>query len=256
MMKFQKELKMTKIKGVFLSDLHMPENINLKPIIDYISDLKPDLIILGGDIIDAKGLHGLDSRPLSSFDSSWYDRDCILLSKLLVDLHMASPKAKFVYLEGNHEERYTRLMVKYPKVLKGRFNFIRDCTNASMNIKWIPYATYESFYRLGDTVFMHGKDYPDLHAKKYAIDNAGLKCIYGHLHHYQSYTTRTSIAVKRPHYAVTVGCLSTTKPEWKKGAPNQWVNGFVSFVYDGKTVLPQVHLIEKGKFYVGGKEYK
>lgn len=247
---------MSKLKGVFLSDIHMPDNINLTPVLNYVKDLQPDIIILGGDIIDAKGMHGIESMRADQIDQNWYERDKKLFKDFLSSLQQVAPKARYIYLEGNHEERYSRVMKKYPKVFKGRFNFIRDASPKGLNIKWIPYGTYSSFFRLGDTIFLHGTVWPDIHAKKYALDHTPYKAIYGHLHHFQSYTTRKSLATMTPRYAVTAGCLSHTMPEWKKGAPNQWVNGFISFVYDGKSVLPQVHLIEKGKFYVGNKEYK
>jgi hypothetical protein len=178
------------------------------------------------------------------------------LKDFLNQIFSIVPKAQIIYLEGNHEERYTRLEQKYLDTFKGDFNFVRDCVPKGMKFKWISYGNDKSFFKLGDTVFVHGNAYPDLHAKKYALDHTPFKCIYGHLHHFQSYTTRASMAARNPRYAVTPGCLCTTVPEWKKGAANQWVNGFLSFVKDGNTVIPTIHMIEKGKFYAGGKEYK
>ena len=247
---------MKNLKGVFLSDVHMPENINLKPIFKYLEDLKPEMIILGGDILDAKDMHGIDSFKVTQFNKSWYERDVKLLKDFLEKIYGIVPKAKIIYLEGNHEERYSRIMRKYPDTFKGDFDFARDAKPAGMDLKWIPYGGYNSFYRLGDSIFLHGTIYPDSHSKRYALDHTPYKCFYGHLHHFQAYTTRKSLATMSPRYAVTCGCLSETTPEWKKGAPNQWINGFMSFTMTGKTVIPTVHLIEKGKFYVGACEYK
>lgn len=241
--------------GVFLSDIHLPESINLEPIFKYLHDLKPDIIILGGDIIDAMDLHGIDSRPASDFDSSWYERDVLLMQSFLTRLWKESPKSEIVYLEGNHEERYRRLMKKYPKPFEGKFRLHIDGVPKGKVIKWIPYGDYSSFYKLGDTVFVHGTIFPDSHAKKYALDHTPFKCIYGHLHHFQAYTTRKAFSTMSPRYAVTAGCLTPTTPDYKKGAPNQWTNGFISFTYDGKVVNPTVHLIENGKFAVGRKVY-
>lgn len=247
---------MANLKGVFLTDIHMPDSINLNPIFNYLKDYKPDLVVLGGDIIDAKGLHGVESFKVTDFDQAWYSRDVKLLRELLHKIYSIVPKASIVYLEGNHEERYARLMRKYPKTFGSSFNLVRDCVPKGTKFKWIPYGKYNSFFRLGDTIFLHGTIYPDNHAKRYALDHTPLKCIYGHLHHGQMYTTRKSLATMSPRYAITPGCLSHTTPEWKKGAPNQWVNGFVSFVKRGSTVIPTIHLIEKGCFYIGGKEYR
>jgi len=243
-------------KGIFISDIHIPDNIKLDGVFKYMADLKPDYVILGGDIIDAQGLHGLDGKQASYFKKSWYKRDVKYTSELLATVHKICPKAEVVYLEGNHEERYRRLMAKYPETFGGDFDLLRDAKPKGMKVKWIPYGTYESYYVLGDTIFIHGTVWPDIHAKKYAMDHTPYKCVYGHLHHFQAYTTRRSMATMSPRYAVTAGCLCTTTPDYKKGAPNQWSNGFISFSFDGKTVIPTVHMIENNKFYIGGKEYK
>lgn len=240
------------IKGIYLSDIHMPDNIDLKPVFEFIKDYKPDQIILGGDIIDAKGMHGVESMSAAQVDTSNYDRDCDLIVNLVQQLYTLSPSAKIVYLEGNHEERYRRAQTKYPKVFD--FDIERDAIPDF--VKWVPYGDYESFYRLGDTLFIHGNIWPDLHAKAYALRYTPFKVVYGHLHHYQAYTTHKATLDMSPRYAVTAGCLSTLAPDWKKGEGHQWVNGFMTFISDGKTTIPTAHMIEKGMFAIGGKVYK
>lgn len=244
------------IKGLFLSDIHLPDNIELGPVLDYVSDLKPDVIILGGDIIDGKGMHGVESMKASDIEVSNYHRDCALLKEFIVKLYAHSKGAKFVYLEGNHEERYQRVARKYPKAFPNVFNLPRDGFPKGVDIKWIPYGDYNSFYSLGDTMFIHGNIWPDIHAKAYALRYTPFKVVYGHLHHFQAYTTHKATLDMSPRYAVTAGCLTKLGPDWKKGEAHQWVNGFISFIYDGKRVIPNVHLIENGMFSVGGKVYK
>jgi predicted MPP superfamily phosphohydrolase len=234
----------------------MPENINLEPIFSFIKDLNPAYIILGGDVIDAAGMFNSESMQASQINLDWYERDVKLLQDFFKRLKSLAPKAQVVFLEGNHEERWRRVVRKYPKVFGKTINLKRDAVPKGMNIKWIEYGSYNSFYKLGDTIFIHGTVWPDAHAKKYAMDHTPYKCIYGHLHHFQSYTTRKAFSTMTPRYAVTAGCLSHTTPEWKAGAPNQWVNGFISFMYDNGSVIPSVHVIEKGKFHIGAKEYK
>lgn len=241
---------------MFLSDLHLPKSIPLNGVFDYIKDYSPDIIILGGDIIDADGLHGVDSMKAEAVDLAWYKRDCELIKGIMVKLAKAAPDATFIYLEGNHEERYARLARKYPKVFGDTFNFMRDAIPLPMLTQWIPYGNYDSFFEFGDTLFVHGTVWPDNHAKLYALRHVPYKVVYGHLHHFQAYTTHRANPRMNPRYAVTAGCLCELTPEWKKGEPHQWTNGFISFIYDGKTVIPTVHMIEKGVFNVGRKIYK
>lgn len=242
--------------GIFLSDMHIPENINLDSIFEYMKDLQPDYVILGGDIIDATGLHQSESMRADQINMDWYKRDTSILKTVFSSVKKTCPKAEIVFLEGNHEERWTRVVRRYPKVFKEIVNLKRDSIPKGLNVKWIPYGNYKSFFKLGDTIFVHGTIYPDAHAKKYALDHTPHKCIYGHLHHFQAYTTRKPLTTMSPRYAVTAGGLSKTTPEWKKGAPNQWVNGFISFILEKGHVIPSVHLIERGMFSVGKKVYK
>lgn len=255
---------MSKTFGVFLSDIHMPDNIDLAPVLDYTSVLYRQsrlhgdkfLLILGGDIIDAKGMHGVESMQASQIKLEWYERDSKLLHDFLAKLHAIVPTAEVVYLEGNHEERYKRVMRRYPDAFGGRFDFKKDVVSKVYpKIKWVPYGDYNAYYKLGDTVFTHGTVYPQNHAKKYADVFAPFKVVYGHLHHYQAYTLHSAMPELAPHYAVTAGCLSTTAPDWKKGQPNCWINGFVDFVSEKGITTPTAHIIAKGKFQIGGKVY-
>jgi len=240
--------------GVFISDIHLPDNIPLKPVLDYIEEVNPEIVILGGDIIDAKGLHASESMKAEQVKMAWFKRDVRLAVGLIEDIKSrVSGDSELIYLEGNHEHRYTRLQEKYPELFEEALDFqgaIRPSVSA-----YIPYATSGSYVKVGDTVFTHGDIYPDLHAKPYALRYSPNKVVYGHMHHFQAYTTHRALLHESARYAVTAGCLSTLNPDWKKGQANQWVNGFVSFVTDGVVTTPTVHLIERGRFVIGRKVY-
>lgn len=244
------------IRGIFISDVHMPDNINLNPIFAFIKDYQPNLIILGGDIIDAKGLHGVDSMSTSQIDVSLYQRDIKLLRGLFREISKVSPNSQYVYLEGNHEERYQRIMAKYPKTFPDNFDIYRDAFDKNDKVSWVPYGDYSSYVTVGDTLFIHGNIWPDLHAKAYAIRYTPHKVVYGHLHHFQAYTTHRANPNTSPRYAVTAGCLCKLDPDWKKGEAHKWVNGFVSFISENGITIPTAHLIENGMFAIGRKIYK
>lgn len=241
-------------RGVFLSDIHMPENIPLGPVLSFVKETKPDYIILGGDVIDAEGLHASESMKAEDVKLSWFKRDVKLASGLIASLKAASSNANIIYLEGNHEQRYARLQAKYPELFAEVLGFSKAMTPL-VNV-YIPYGTAESYFLIGDTVFVHGDIFPDAHAKAYATRYSPSKVVYGHLHHFQAYTTHRALMHEGVRYALTAGCLSTLNPDWKRGKANQWVNGFVSFWTDGKTTVPTAHMLEKGRLIVGGKEYK
>lgn len=248
------------LKGIFVSDIHYPWNIRLDGVLAYIKDLQPDLIILGGDIVDASGTYGVDSWSAKDVEEKGipaYNRDSRILLDLMVKLDKLAPKAKYVFLEGNHEERYQRMFRRYPTLLEGKFKFQRDGVPTEIQHKftWIPYGDYESYYKIGDTLFMHGTLYPDAHAKKMAYCYTPSKVVYGHLHDFQAYTVHNGDPRRPGRFAVTCGCLCERLPDYKKGMPNKWLNGFIDFtVVDGHVAI-NAHLIENGMFSIGGKVY-
>jgi predicted phosphodiesterase len=244
---------MNQVKGVFLSDVHLPYQINLKPLFQYLKDLQPDQIVLGGDILDGPD-HGVDGWTMEQVEKrgfECYDRDVKLIKEFVASLHKAAPKAKIVYLEGNHEERYMRLVRRYPNALKARFRL----WDAVPGVKWIPYGDYDSFYKVGDMLFTHGTIFPDAHSKKMAMAYLPDKVCYGHIHDFQSYTTHNGDPRKPGRYAVTAGCLCGRLPDYKKGHPNKWVNGFVSWTSVNGTTSAVPVLIESWGFAVGNKLY-
>lgn len=257
---------MKKIIGAFVSDIHLPDEISLVGVLSYLKDLRTQAakekagftLILGGDILDAKDMHGVESLTAQQIKLSWYTRDTGLLDAFLrkVQQHIGSD-VEVVYLEGNHEERYGRIMKRYPDAWGGRFNFHKDVvTKVFPKAKWIPYGTYDSQFKLGDCIFTHGTIYPENHAKKYATVYAPFKVVYGHLHHYQAFTIHNAMPNTPAHYAVTAGCLTHLAPEWKKGHPNMWQNGFVDFVSIDGVTTPTAHILDhKGRFQVGGTIY-
>jgi predicted phosphodiesterase len=252
---------MKAIKGLFLSDIHFPWNIKLDGVLDYVKDLNPDVVILGGDIIDADKTYGVDSWTMEKVEACgfpYYERDVKLMNSFLLEIEKRVAKTcKVVFLEGNHEERYQRMFVRYPKALAGKFKFERDAVPEGLKNRftWIPYGDYDSFFRLGDAVFTHGTLFPDAHAKKMALAYLPSKTIYGHIHDFQAYTTHNGDPRKPGRYAVTTGCLCGRLPDYKKGSPNKWINGFTDFVCINGVVTTSSHIIENGVFSVGGKIY-
>lgn len=242
------------IRGVFLSDLHLPYNINLKGVFDFLGDYKPHQIILGGDIVDGPdyGVDGWKMEDVERRGFYCYKRDVALILELCANLEIVSPKSELIFLDGNHEERYDRLVNKYPKALKSQFNLKRD---VGIIQKWIKYGDYDSFYKVGDCLFTHGTLYPDAHAKKMAQAYAPLKTVYGHIHDFQAYTTHSGDPRKPARYALTAGCLCGRLPDYKNGMPNKWTNGFVSWVSINGVTTPTPHIIENGKFEIGGTIY-
>lgn len=240
--------------GIFLSDIHGPsEAIPLGGIFAYIRDVRPTYIVLGGDVIDATGLHAAESMRAEDVKLAWFERDVHYAKMLCASFFSAAPRAQIIYLAGNHEERYARLQQKYPDLFGKTLDFEKAIKKSVS--RYIPYGKASSYFLLGDTVFAHGDIFPEAHARKYATRYAPRKVVYGHQHDFQAWTMHRALVNDTPTYGLSVGCLCSLNPAWKKGIANRWVNGFVTFVTDGVTTTPSVHLMQDGKFEIGGTIY-
>jgi hypothetical protein len=111
-----KVVEITFERGLLMGDLHIPfhDKIALETTLKYGRGLKPDCIILNGDILDfyAVSFWERDPRVVQLADEVEYGK-CFL-----EDLRQMFPKARIIYKEGNHEERFwRRVLQKMPELM-------------------------------------------------------------------------------------------------------------------------------------------
>lgn len=228
-------------QGIMLFDVHYPVNIDLNKV-NLPKD--NDFIILGGDILDMKYLHGLDGMSAGNFNPDDLDKDLNWFNKFINSIDkLCKNDTKRIFIEGNHEFRLTRWCQRYPNFNRDLKRY-RDCIMSRVD-KYVPYGVPGAYYQLGDTVIIHGDYWCDLHAKKH-LQAYGRKIIYGHSHDYQVYSDRTHCINKYSKFAMSSGCLCTKSPDWKGNMPNRWTNGFVSFVLNKGILIPTYNPLEKG----------
>jgi len=93
------------VKTVVCHDLHFPfhSRSGIRKLLDTIRRIKPDHVVLNGDILD---LHALTTHRK---DSRWEDQLGKELDsgyEFLCDLRKAAKTAEITYIRGNHESRY------------------------------------------------------------------------------------------------------------------------------------------------------
>lgn len=239
-----KKLNTKDLKGLILFDIHYPVNIDLGAALKN-AQKDNDIVILGGDILDMKYLHGLNGKKAHYFDPDVYEADIKWVASLCKMIRKTYLKkgGKLVYLQGNHEERMNRWIKKYPTYKRYAFSkHIKPLVNT-----YIPYGGYESYYILGDSIITHGTVWTDAHAKR-MLASYGRKVLYGHCHDFQVYSDRTHNMNKHSKFAMSCGCLCTKAPDWKN-SPNRWVNMYVPFVVIKGILIPKPYLLEEGINY-------
>lgn len=95
-----------KLTKVFMfADTHYPfqDDKVMELLYKFIADLKPDFVVIGGDILDFPQLSKFRKQPSSSHT---LQKDMNLVFNMLERIRETLPKAKIIFIEGNHEFRW------------------------------------------------------------------------------------------------------------------------------------------------------
>lgn len=112
----KKEYKEVKMKtALVLPDMHVPyhDERALQLVYKYIQYKKPNVIIQLGDFYDMYSLSKYDKDP-SRIDSLQEEID--VGSQIWKNFKKLSPKSKLIMLEGNHERRLHKYLMKNPEM--------------------------------------------------------------------------------------------------------------------------------------------
>ena len=237
--------------AIALPDIHVPyqDKKSLRAVEQFMSDTQPNYIIYTGDQMDLEMLMKITKNiPEHTPIHSDYEQFDAIMTR-----HMKlCPKAKIVFIEGNHEERVRRLIEKHPTYAGSDIELERYFQFKKRGIEFIPFG---KTFKLGKLYYMHGNYYGIHHAKK-TVSAYGRSIIYGHTHDFQAHTMVTPLDVDDAHVAKSIGCLCTRNPNYKKGAPNRWVTGFhIAYFRQGGYFNDHFIKITRGKFIYGGKVY-
>jgi len=135
-------------KVVALFDTHIPHNINLSGIMEFLRDFKPEYLILGGDImnIDSLSHWSLAGGKRLTLEGKRLKKECEVTKIILDQLRDAvGESCNIVYLEGNHEDWVNQYIDKNPE-MKGIIDLPLMLDLEKRNIKWIPYTSKNNYY--------------------------------------------------------------------------------------------------------------
>jgi len=238
-------------KLVALYDTHCPFHIRLDPVLEFLRDFKPDILVLGGDIHDFPALSRWVSDMSRALDGGTIKENFEELNtQILRPLRVAvGRKCEIIYEEGNHEHRIHIATAQRPD-LRGYIELER---NIPKNIKIIP---YNMPYRANkNVVFIHGLYLNAYHAKR-TVDAYHKSVYYGHVHTFQSHMAVSPVDVDDYFLGQSIGCLCNQNPDFMKNRPSSWTHGFAyGYLEDDETFQVNPVPIVKGKFWAAGRRY-
>lgn len=219
--------------ALILNDVHIPfhDPVAVSVALEHGDKIKPDVIILNGDIIDFYLLSKYETNPtlrMSLLDE--IDR----LKVFLEHMRDRFPDSAIYYKEGNHEERLTRFGWR---ICPQMTSLVSPGGNPLFSLGELIDADYYNVkvienkqpIRLGQHLHIfHGHEfYPQLtnqvSVSRALYLRAGVNALCGHLHRSDSNTKST---VDKTISTFSVGCLCKVHPEYRP--LNEWSQGFAT----------------------------
>lgn len=239
---------------VFLSDVHVPDNIPLDAVFSFMEDFTPDHTILGGDILDMKSFSHWERetpRKARKMPSPRGEYD-VANERFFSPLRAACPRSRRTYLLGNHEQWSEKTIDHQPEG-EGYWEIWRNVKHVDA---WVENKSHTS---LGKLTFLHG-DIIGGSSKTCADRMLNLyrrSVRFGHFHSLNeaSYTSPVDIADR--HTARCCGTLQRFQPGYMKHRPHAWIHAFTyGFVEPTGTFWDTTVRINNGVFYAEGRRYR
>lgn len=240
--------KKTITKTVVLSDLHMPYNIDLSYIFEFISDFKPDAIILNGDIADWDCFS--PHEPLMITNPLPFSDQRDLCLNLIKTLKQLCPK--IIWVQGNHEDWARQTSLRNPSLygtIEPHFWLPKD----------VGYVPLNHCVRVGKLRVLHGNC---LRNERVAVPTRIMlqkwsdgHLLFGHYHRRETFTQVSEIGAEK-RYAEMSGCLCSVNAAYMRNGPSAVSNGFTYLISepDGN-YWPTHPSIHHNKFVAEGKVY-
>lgn len=211
-----------------------------------IRDLKPQLIVCGGDAVDGDTISRWDpTRGHHKRFSVREELDCV--KEHLDALVSIKGKAQLAWTLGNHDLRLSRFVAtKAPELLDLPFTRLDD---------WFPQWPLSWTVELntgthGHTVIRHRNQAGMLHLQ--AV-KAGVHYVHGHLHRLNVHTAATFAGYR---YSVDTGSLADPSSEsfdYAEGAPAH-CQGFAVLTFKGgKLLMPELAYVQDQVAYFRGQ---
>lgn len=207
-----------------LSDIHVPYHSvsSLTAAFKWAIPRKPDTIVLNGDTIDCHMLSRFTKEP----EKRNFASELKVFGELITSLRKTFPKARIIYKEGNHDERYNHFLMMKASELVGVEEFALESI-IKKRAGDVDYVGGKRIIKAGELNIIHGHEFgmsffSPVNPARGLFLRAKVSCLQGHLHQTSEHTESNMNG--RITTTWSSGCLSELHPMFLP--INKWNNGF------------------------------
>lgn len=235
---------------VVLNDVQFPfedKKVLWDLVVPFVEELRPNGVILNGDIVDCYSLSEFTKNPLEEADLT---KEIRLADRLMNRLSKAAKSSdELIWLGGNHEARLQRYVWKHAPVL-GAVEGVRFPNLFNLQHYGFQWLEYGDKHYLGKLMVTHGTEvnkHSGWTARSHFLKH-GTSVLIGHTHRLGVFHATNDVG---DHAAYENGCLCRLDPEYDP-SPN-WQHGFavVHVLDDGYFNTQQMRILERKKFFYG-----
>ena len=232
-----------------LSDIHYPfhDVRALDAAVNYGANLDPTVLLLAGDVVD---LPDFSKHPKLN-RRSFLEREMTIVVQQLDQFRQAFPKARIVWMEGNHEQRLKKYVIEKAPELAGvplmdvpGFVRLYGGPSAMDRVEWVDDCRT---VRTGNLAHLHGHEFRGgggVNPARWLYLRTGENSMCGHFHRTHEYSE--PILSGKQIGAWSTGCLCTLNPDWMR--KTKWNHGFAYIeVEEGGNFIVSNHRIIDGK---------
>lgn len=239
-------------KSVVLSDTHFDDADEraVSLAMSFFRDFKPDNIFLNGDIIDNWAVSRHPKHPYKKRD---FEQDVDRTKRFLKDIRRQHPKARVVFVHGNHCYRLEAYITNNaPELYK--FTTLNDILGLKdLGMEIVSSIHKENWFKYKDLYIGHYDKAAGNAAStvQSLIRERGVSVIQGHVHK-AGMTSKTFI--DRTLFGYENPCLCSMDSDYVKH-PN-WQHGFTIILADEKTTWVYPIVFKNYSFIWERKKWK
>ena len=213
-------------RWIVLPDTHLPHHdvATLRAVEAYMADHEWSGWLHLGDLIDFNEISHFEAGN-NRLDKVGAIHKSYAATAAFLDRHrkLIGPKAKMVYIEGNHEARITRYLDENPEGI-GLLEIPKALDLKARGIQWVPFWSEGKLFKLGNAYFCHGRSTGKNHTSR-MLEKYGV-CLYGGHTHTVEFSSRERWGDNKTLEYGSLGCLCRYDQKYLQGNPTSWQQSF------------------------------